>query len=644
MLLLVLFAALAILVSVLLQRDTAITGAKIPLGLNLYDVKVLDAPIATATTLDVMSWILTKSPFGPALRRYLVNKNQISELRDLAAQIKTQPLTFPMKRVNAEEYASLSPPEAVEEAKSLLLTGFWTSLVTAESTSGIANNFPRTIGEYHTYYRQGGDNLPSALMRKALATVKEWEGKDFRIFSSIREEEVLAEARASDERWKRGEPLSVFDGVPVAFKDMMDVKGHTIYDGKNPGADHAAEWIVSQEDSLMVTRLRELGAIVFGMTITVEGGVSPLGFNAHFKGPVSPYSFSRYSGGSSAGSAVAVATGIVPVAIGYDGGGSVRLPACMSGVHGLATSFGRIPFHNHSDSSMIKAGPLAASSQDAALTLAAIAPNAPGSFYTDMYDGGVNGPPQPHLSGFSNIQDLSDVRLGVYPEWFSHSDAHIQQEATAALESLKRRGAQIVEIHIPHLRIMGLAHAFKISTEFALGWDAHFYNYPDSMEPGGRVVVGLGSTVTALEALAADKLRAWGKNYVNNLFKEHDLTAIVNPTMPVEVPELTESAKLRGESNTVLSVKVMRYIFIANLLGLPGYSVPIGHAVAQDPPSTPAAGEAGEAPLRLPTGLHFLGNHWEEHKLLRLAHAVEAGHTRQLPNRPRPMFFYDPFA
>jgi Asp-tRNA(Asn)/Glu-tRNA(Gln) amidotransferase A subunit family amidase len=179
--------------------------------------------------------------------------------------------------------------------------------------------------EYHDHYRRGVIT-PSEVIHDALNSVKEWEKRKFRIFSSILVEEVVESARASSERWRRGEPLSVFDGVPVAFKDMMDVKGHIIYEGRNPHPSHSAEWILAKEDDLMVERLRAMGAIIFGVTIEVEGGVSPLGYNAHFQGPVSPYSWNRYSGGSSSGSAVAVATGIVPVAIGYDGGGSIRIP------------------------------------------------------------------------------------------------------------------------------------------------------------------------------------------------------------------------------------------------------------------------------------------------------------------------------
>lgn len=142
---------------------------------------------------------------------------------------------------------------------------------------------------------------------------------------------------------------------------------------------------------------------------------------------------------------------------------------------------------------------------------------------------------------------------------------------------------------------------------FALTCTAALFHFNSSMEPGGRIIIGLGSTVTALETLAADRVRAWAFDYVTDLFARERLTAIVNPTVGVEVPVLSEDAKLRGESNTPLVVKMMKHIFIANLLGLPGYSVPVGQV--------PAEGAAGEPGLLLPVGLHLLGNHWEDHKV-----------------------------
>jgi Asp-tRNA(Asn)/Glu-tRNA(Gln) amidotransferase A subunit family amidase len=107
---------------------------------------------------------------------------------------------------------------------------------------------------------------------------------------------------------------------------MMSIKGMTYYNGNNPNEKFAKNWKTSDVDDIMVKRFRDLGAIIYGLTIMVEGGVTPLGWNSHFKGPTSPYSLNRYSGGSSSGSAVAVATGLVPVTIGFDGGGSIRIP------------------------------------------------------------------------------------------------------------------------------------------------------------------------------------------------------------------------------------------------------------------------------------------------------------------------------
>lgn len=203
---------------------------------------------------------------------------------------------------------------------------------------------PRSVAEYAEFYhsnlhpvdgtpKQSSDvtpYLPSSIMQRTIETIQKWQSDEgMVIFSSIIPSDVLEQARASDARHLAGQPLSIFDGVPVAFKDSCDVKGHIIYDGKDP--EPANEYLKpSAKDDLVVSRMRELGAIILGVTVMVEGGVSPLGWNAHWQGPVSPYSTNRYSGGSSSGSAVAVATGLVPVALGYDGGGSVRIPGNRS--------------------------------------------------------------------------------------------------------------------------------------------------------------------------------------------------------------------------------------------------------------------------------------------------------------------------
>ena len=291
-------------------------------------------------------------------------------------------------------------------------------------------------------------------------------------------------------------PLSYLDGVPIAVKDQIDVLGHSIFDGKDPSKAWESSH-VRQIDDIAVARFRAAGCIILGVTIMTEGGTTPLGYNKHFRGPVNPYSLHHYSGGSSAGSAVAVATGLVPIAIGFDGGGSIRIPAALSGIHGLATSFGRIPYDSHYSSTMIKSGPLAMSALDAALGLAVMAAplSSSSDFYSNMYDGGVRGPPPVHLKGLFEVTNYTGVRIGVFPEWFEDGQPDVVAVARTSLQHLVDRGAELVKISIPHLHWMGLSHGIKIASEFAMGWDLLSHTRLEDLDPNTRITVTAGGAV-----------------------------------------------------------------------------------------------------------------------------------------------------
>ena len=617
-------AVVVVIVAVLLLGfipDTPITGDTVILGRGGYNIKMLQAPVVKGVLLQFFSALLTKTRFGPVLRRVLLNGNGIVFIRELASQITLPPLHFPIRRVGREELFAVSPEESTSQLKAALQGGFGVEL---DNSNG---QLLRSIPEYAEHYKAG--NKPSTVIKHLLKTIREWEAEGFVIFATVLDGEVMKQAAASDERHAEGRPLSVFDGVPVAFKDMMRLKGHVLYDGAHPMSK--GDWEVAEEDDLMAARFRNLGAIILGTTVMTEGGTSPLGYSSHFEGPLNPYSVGHYSGGSSSGSAVAVATGLVPIAIGFDGGGSIRLPAAMSGVHGLATSFARVPFDSKISSTMLKTGPLAASALDTALGFSVISPNAHGNFYSDMYDGGIYGPPAPHLTGFTDIESLQGVKLGVFTDWFNDADIAVRDRAKEAVAYLESLGARVVEISIPHMAQLSLAHGLKISSEFAAAWDRTHYHPSDMLEPNTRITVGIGSTVTALEVLAAEKLRAWAFEYVTDLFKEEGLAAIVSPTVGILPPVLDMETKVAGESNTALTVTVMKHIFLANLLGLPGYSVPVGFLPAEDAPGT-----------MLPVGLHLLGDHWQEHKLLRIANALEVGFSSKLPTGTLQRV-YDPF-
>ena len=268
----------------------------------------------------------------------------------------------------------------------------------------------------HRQFAAEGGATPTEVAKKALAAIKELQPV-YKMFAAAPDEQgILEEARRATQRYAAGRPLSVFDGVPVAFKDMIPVKGYVMTAGSAAHAGRAP----SQEDDLLVARFRALGAVVLPPTSMTEGGVTPIGYGVHPNGPYNPFNPTHYSGGSSGGSAVAVALGICPVAIGFDGGGSVRTPAALSGVFGLATGFGRVPFSSHFQSTMIKSGPLASTAADAALAYAVIARHSgTATVYDDMYDGSNLGMPLAHLNAWVGTQpaDLKGVRLGVFRDW-----------------------------------------------------------------------------------------------------------------------------------------------------------------------------------------------------------------------------------
>lgn len=307
----------AVIVSFLFQGDVPITGTKVKLGTPGYDIQDVSTPVATGTLLEYLAYLFTQSRFGPSIRRYLLNDNHVEIARDLAAQIHLSPLYYPMRRVGKDELYAISEEESIAQLTAALQTG-------VSGSRGKLSDTPRTIEEYAAFYKEG--HLPSQVIQRTLQTMRAWEKEGFNIFSNVNDEDVMRQAYASDARHKAGQALSVLDGVPIAFKDMMSIENLTYYNGNSNKAKHSMNWKTSSVDDIMVRRFRAQGAIIYGYTIMVEGGVTPLGWNSHFQGPTSPYSLNRYSGGSSSGSAVAVATGLVPVAVGFDGGGSIRVP------------------------------------------------------------------------------------------------------------------------------------------------------------------------------------------------------------------------------------------------------------------------------------------------------------------------------
>jgi aspartyl-tRNA(Asn)/glutamyl-tRNA(Gln) amidotransferase subunit A len=174
----------------------------------------------------------------------------------------------------------------------------------------------------------------------------------------------LAAAKASEERWQRGQPVGLLDGVPVTLKDHIPARGTLSFYGTNAvNAERAPDAV----DAPVAARLKEAGAIIVGKTTMPDFGLIPTGISSRLGVTRNPWNLTRNSGGSSSGAAAALATGLGPLAVGSDGGGSVRIPSAFCGVFGLKPSYGRVPLHDPAP--WIVAGPMTRSAGDAALMM-----------------------------------------------------------------------------------------------------------------------------------------------------------------------------------------------------------------------------------------------------------------------------------
>lgn len=194
-----------------------------------FRLKAVDAPVATGFMLDLIATAMTKTRFGPFLRRLVVNDIGVHKLRDLASQIDLPPLHFPMHRLSAKDWNRHHDMSNIDKSsvKNALTRGV---------TSHVKTTRQRTSMEYHRAYLSG-QTKPSKVMKKLLDTISQWETDDkekFKVFSSVLPDEVMKKALESDARYAAKAPLSVLDGVPVAIKDMIDVENHVIFNGKTP--------------------------------------------------------------------------------------------------------------------------------------------------------------------------------------------------------------------------------------------------------------------------------------------------------------------------------------------------------------------------------------------------------------------------
>jgi Asp-tRNA(Asn)/Glu-tRNA(Gln) amidotransferase A subunit family amidase len=459
-----------------------------------------------------------------------------------------------------------------------------------------------TVHDYARAYREG-KTTPDEVAHRVLEAIEASNSADppLRAVTAVEREDVLNQARAATERVRNGRALSVFDGVPVAVKDELDMVPYpttvgTAFLGKFPAA----------EDATVVARLRAGGALLIGKANMHEIGIGVTGLNPHHGTTRNPYNPDHYTGGSASGPGAAVAAGLCPVAIGADGGGSIRVPSSFCGVVGLKSTFGRVSEFGAAPLcwSVAHLGPLAATATDAALAFGAIAgpdPKDPLSLHQ----------PAPTLEGWDRL-DLSDLTLGVYWPWFRHASADVVEGCEALLQQFEVQGARVREVVIPELENGRVAHVITIAAEMsqALG-----HTYADHHREHGldvRTNLALARQFTARDYIQAQRVRTRMMAHFDGVLEQVD--AIVTPTTGLPAPAIPSAALPDGDSDLTTLTEIMRFATPANLTGLPAISFPAGY------------NDAG-----LPLGMQAIGRAWQEHTLLRLALAAEQAVQRQAP-------------
>lgn len=547
-----------------------------------YQPTDIRAPRIAGAALRLLAPLAESTGLGNLIRAQMLTEAGVKRLRSL--QLSEGPSVEP----SLPHMASATAPASVQHVDT---DG-------PESVTGFVQ--PTAVALAHSY--RTGETDPMAVADRALAAMEKAEQQSpaMRMFIAYQATEVRRMATESANRWRAGTPLSPLDGVPVAVKDELDM----VPFGTTAGTSFAGQEPV-MADATVVARLRAAGAVLLGKTNMHEFGMGVTGVNPHHGAVRNPHDPACFTGGSSSGSAAAVAAGLCPISVGADGGGSVRIPASLCGVVGLKATFGRISEGGVAPLcwSVGHVGPLGATARDVALAYALMAG-------PDPHD--VRSLLQPPLNTHDfRDPDLSGVTLGVHPAWFEDADPEVVAACKRALDGLKVLGAHVVEVEIPHLADIRAAHLVTIVSEMAVARQTLFTGTAAQYGSDTRLNMAIAGALSSLDYVQAQRVRTRAVNDLNRIMAKVD--GIVTPTTACTAQPIRADG-LRGESNLAVTDRIMRFAQLANLTGFPAISFPAGYD--------------GRG---MPVGLQVMARPWEEALLLRVAHAAEGVVERRRP-------------
>ena len=472
---------------------------------------------------------------------------------------------------------------------------------------------------------QKGEVSSEEICGSYLANIADKDNEINAFLDVFDKEEILEQARKVDEKVKQGEEIGLLEGIPCAIKDVINIQGK-----KTTAASKMMENYVAPNDAGVIERLKKEGAIFLGKTNLDEFAMGASTENSAFGVTKNPYDLERVSGGSSGGSAAAVAAEMAPWSLGTDTGGSIRQPSAFCGVVGFKGTYGQVsrwgvfPMATSYD----QVGPIAQSVEDAAIIFKTIAGKDERDNTTIEKSGQVG--ELEELRG-----DLTGRRIGYVKEFFEKEglDKDVKEIVERRIKEAEKAGAKVVEIELPNFKYSLATYYLMITSEVSSNMaridgirfglnegllsDSESKNLLDIYKKSRAL--GLGAEVKrriilgtyALSAgyydayyKKAQAVRELIKNDLKNAFAEVD--CIIAPTSP------TPAFKIGDKTENPLAMYLADiYTVTANVGMIPAVSIPAGWAERDG--------------KKLPVGMQLLGKWWDDWRLLDMAKGMELG-------------------
>ncbi len=437
---------------------------------------------------------------------------------------------------------------------------------------------------------KAGEISAKAVVSAALERIAA-KNETFNCFTAITTDTALADADRIDQLIAQGKNPGTLAGVPFAVKNLFDIAGLTTLAGSKINTENPP----AIKDATAVARLKQAGAVLVGALNMDEYAYGFVTENSHYGSTHNPHDPTRVAGGSSGGSAAAVAAGLVPITLGSDTNGSIRVPASLCGIFGLKPTYGRLSRAGAFlfASSFDHIGPFARSVQDIATTFDSLQ----GIDASDPIC--TTRPPELCLPQLN--QGIEGLRIAVADDYFAKG---AEPEALEAVEKVARALDVTASVTIPEPHRARAAAYIITASE---GANLHFANLrsrPQDFDPATRDRFLAGTMIPATWYIEAQRFRQWYRDRVREIFQNVDI--ILAPTTPCVAPPLgLEKMRIAGEE-VLVRPNLGLFTQPLSFIGLPVLSVPI------------------QRPGALPLGVQIVAAPYNEALILRVAAVLEA--------------------